>query len=320
MTFLFDPTLLATDAQNPLIIVISGPTASGKTNLAIALAKHFGAEIISFDSRQFYHELNIGTAKPTFSQLSEIPHYFIGHKSIFDSYNADLFAEEARDLIARLSQKLKVIILVGGSGLYLDSLLYSFDTIPTIDPHIRQDLNALKEEKGIQALHELLLEKDPAFYEIVDRKNPQRLIRALEVSLGTGKPYSSFRQSQGQKLTYKLKGRIIKFCVSRPIGLLYQQIEARVDEMITQGLEKEAQFFFPNKHLNPLKTVGYSELFDYFDGKLNYNTAIEKIKQHTRNYAKRQITWFKKDPDNHWIEATDCKSMVAQIIHMIHSI
>jgi tRNA dimethylallyltransferase len=291
----------------PNILILSGPTASGKTQLALELAQYYGSEIISFDSRQFYKELSIGTAKPSPYQLAQVKHHFIGHKSIHEEYNAEIFSLEARDRIREISKTSKTLILVGGSGLYLNALLYSFDPIPKLDPSIRVYLNQIRENQGLPALQNLLLEKDPDYYNIVDLKNPQRIIRALEVCLGTDKPFSSFRQ--GRKNI--LPGKIIKLCILQPLPELYQRIESRVESMIREGLLAEAQKLFPFRDLNPLKTVGYTELFDFFLDKIPLGESINRIKQHTRNYAKRQLTWFRKDQENIWIDTPDPEKIVS---------
>ena len=282
----------------PPLVVISGPTASGKTKVSILLSKVLEAEILSFDSRQFYKEMSIGTAKPSPNELSLAPHHFIGHKSIQEEYQADLFSQDGRKLIQELSLKKKPIILVGGSGLYLDALLYGFDAIPDLDPKIRESLNQEFQTKGLGHIQNLLREKDPIYFDQVDKLNPQRMIRGLEVCLGTGKPYSSFRT---QKKNW-LNNPIYKFCLSPPLPILYDRINFRVLEMMEMGLLKEVESLIPYKKLNPLKTVGYSELFDLLENKIDRNSAIELIQQHTRNFAKRQNTWFRRDPENTWVK------------------
>ncbi len=299
--------------KEPLILVISGPTASGKSQLAIELSKKLDSDIISFDSRQFYKEIPIGTASPDSYQLSQASHHFIGHKSIHDFYNAELFSLEARIKITELAKKNKPIILVGGSGLYLDALLYGFDPIPEIDRTIRNRLNKIFHEEGINPLQALLKEKDPEYFSKVDLKNPQRLIRALEVCFSTGNPYSFFRKGQKKKKD----NRVLKFCLSQPIPLLYERINQRVIKMIEQGLVEEVRSMADFQDLNPLKTVGYTELFKYLKGNFSLEEAIDKIKQHTRNFAKRQLTWFRRDYDYQWVEGEDTSLIATQILKNI---
>ncbi len=308
--------MIINETNPPTFIIISGATATGKTDLSIQLAEYFNTCILSFDSRQFYKELNIGTAKPNTRQLASVEHFFIGHQSIHEEYNANSFSLEARNFIRLWLEKwnhLKPMILVGGSGLYLQALLYEFDPIPSVDSTLREELRLNMQKFGITYLQNLLKDKDPLYFGQVDLRNPQRIMRALEVSLGTGMPYSSFRNSKRSAL----QGRIFKFCLHKSRTLLYQDIEARVDDMIQEGLEDEVRSLIPFQHLNPLKTVGYSEFFDYFEGKQDHKETLEKIKQHTRNYAKRQITWFKKDKENTWLTDYTCHQAFEKIIQMV---
>lgn len=288
------------------LIIVSGPTASGKTDLSLELASYYKTEIISFDSRQFYSELEIGTAKPSSDQLNSVKHHFIGNKSIHEEYNAEIYSQESRNRIDELSSYKENLILVGGSGLYLDALLYSFDPMPEVDKSIRAQLNQIKQEKGLPVLQEMLLERDPIYYKMVDINNPQRIIRALEICLSTLKPYSDYRKGVKAKIPYNT----FKICLSPPLDLLYKRIENRVDEMFKNGLEEEARKFLSYRHLNPLKTVGYTELFDFFGGKISFQDSVSLIKQHTRNFAKRQLTWFRKDPENHWINSHDKQGII----------
>lgn len=280
-----------------LLITIIGPTAIGKTALAIRLARHFDTEIVSADSRQFFREMKIGTAAPTSEELKSAKHHFIGHKSISDEYSVGHFEEEAIPLINKLFENKNALILVGGSGLYIDAVLSGLDKFPEVDAQYRTQLNTLLREKGVEALQNILREKDPVYYEKVDRNNPHRLIRALEVCLSSGKPYSSF-------LNQEKPGRNFQHLI---IGLqtdrkkLYGRIDNRVCQMVLDGLEAEAKSLYPNKQLNSLQTVGYQEFFDYFSGAVSKEQAIESIKQNTRRFAKRQITWFKKY-DAAWFE------------------
>lgn len=284
--------------MRPELIIIAGPTASGKTSLAIELAKKYQTEIVSFDSRQFYKELNIGTAKPTPEELSEVPHHFIGHISIHDDYNAGKYAKEFEHKIQKLAEKYERIILVGGSGLYLNAIIRGFDELPDNTIEWRNQLNSVFQKEGIEALQNLLKQKDPVYYKTVDIHNPQRLIRALEICLSTGEPYSSFRKGKSKFLPFSY--RLIGIDYERAV--LYNRINERVLQMMDKGLLYEVKSLIQYRHINALKTVGYSELFDYLDGITDLEKAISLIQQHTRQYAKRQITWFKKYEEIEWIK------------------
>ncbi|PKP43781.1 MAG: tRNA (adenosine(37)-N6)-dimethylallyltransferase MiaA [Bacteroidetes bacterium HGW-Bacteroidetes-13] len=296
------------------LISIIGPTAIGKTALAIRLATIFDTDIISADSRQFFKEMKIGTAVPTSEELNVAKHHFIGHKSISDEYSVGHFEEEAIPLINKLFEKKNALILVGGSGLYIDAVLFGLDKFPEVDAKYRLQLDALLRENGIEALHKLLQEKDPIYLEKVDRNNPHRLIRALEVCLSSGKPYSSFLNQK--KIKRNFQHLIIGLETERE--KLYRRINKRVDQMVSDGLEAEAKSLYPYKQLNALQTVGYQEFFDFFDGKISKVEAIESIKQNTRRFAKRQITWFKKY-DATWFEgdSENYQAITAFIQHKI---
>jgi tRNA dimethylallyltransferase len=280
--------------MNPVekyLIVIGGATASGKTGLAIALAQHFKTAIVSADSRQIYQELNVGTAKPTDNELAAAKHYLVGHVSIQNDYNVGRFEQEALNALTEIFSKQNVAILVGGTGLYIRAVCESLDEYPTIDPQIRLDLEQLFATEGIASLQNELKINDLNYYEKVDLNNPHRLIRALEICRGTGQPFSSFQNKQ--KVVRPFKPIYILTDWDRKI--LYERIHQRVDVMMANGLLQEAKQFEPLRHLNALQTVGYQEFMDYFDGQCDLKTAVEKVKQHTRNYAKRQETWFRKD-------------------------
>ena len=277
--------------NRPILIVITGPTASGKTELAIQLAQHFKTEIVSADSRQFYHQIPIGTAQPTAEELAKIKHHFIGNLTLSETMSAGEFSRKATELLMHLFKKNEVVILCGGTGLYIKALLYGLDEIPRTKPGIREKLNEQLASKGITSLIEQLQQVDPDYCKSADLQNPQRVIRALEVSLSENKPFSSFRNNNPKALLpfdFKL------YCLSPARSVLYKRINQRVDQMIEDGFEKEAQSVMEFRNYNSLKTVGFNEWFDYFDGKISKEAAIEKIKQHTRNYAKRQLTWFRK--------------------------
>ncbi len=278
------------------LIVIGGPTASGKTALSIALAKKWNTVIISADSRQFYKEMTIGTAKPTADEMENIPHYFINSHSITDEVNAARFANEASELLSTLFQQHEKIILVGGSGMFIDALCFGLDDIPH-DSQQQQQLEKELELYGLAPLLEELQEKDPDFYNQVDKSNPVRIIRALEVIRATNRPFSSFRKGEKKQHDFSIR----YFVMNVPREILYDRINRRVDVMVENGLEQEAKNLVAHKHLKPLATVGYSEWFRYLEGEFDRSTCIELIKQNSRRYAKRQVTWFKRNPDAIWI-------------------
>ena len=279
------------------LITISGQTASGKTNLSIRLAQNLNCSIISCDSRQFYKEMSIGTAVPSKLELSKANHYFIHHKSVKDNYTVGDFQNDALKLIENLFKKDDFIILTGGSGMYMDAVVNGIDAFPKIKLGVRELLNEKYNSTGILFLKNKLKELDPEYHDIVDVNNHRRLIRALEVCISTGKPYSSFLNKKNKKYDFEN----INFCIKVDRELLYKKINYRVDKMISDGLIKEAKTLFKFKDLNSLNTVGYKELFEYFKGNLTKSQAIEKIKQNTRRYAKRQMTWL-KNKNSIWIE------------------
>ena len=279
------------------LITISGQTASGKTNLSIRLAQDLNCSIISCDSRQFYKEMSIGTAVPSKLELSKANHYFIHHKSVKDNYTVGDFQNDALKLIENLFKKDDYIILTGGSGMYMDAIVNGIDKFPKIKLGVRELLNEKHNSRGILFLKNKLKELDPEYYDIVDVNNHRRLIRALEVCISTGKPYSSFLNKNNKKYDFES----VNFCIKVDRELLYKKINYRVDKMISDGLIQEAKTLFNFKDLNTLNTVGYKELFEHFKGNLTKSQAIEKIKQNTRRYAKRQMTWL-KNKNLVWIE------------------
>jgi tRNA dimethylallyltransferase len=286
------------------LITIIGPTAIGKTSLSIALAQHFNCDIISCDSRQFFKEMRIGTAVPGNSELASAPHHFIQNKSIFENYTVGDFEKEAIAKLDQLFLKNNIQIMVGGSGLYVDAVLKGFDDFPEIDNSVREKINADFEELGIVYLQQQLKKLDADFYQNTalgnpqTLQNPQRMKRFVEVCIGTGKPYSSFlNQKKNQRHFTPV---IIGLEAER--ATMYDRINQRVDIMIAEGLVKEAESLFPDKDLNALQTVGYRELFDYFDGKTTLDFAIEEIKKNTRRFSKRQLTWFKRTENAKWFD------------------
>jgi tRNA dimethylallyltransferase len=300
-----------TGRRKPLLIVILGPTGVGKTKLSIELAKIFQTEILSADSRQFYRELNIGTAAPSARELSEAKHHFIGHLSIQDYYNASMFEIEALELLETLFKTCGAVLLTGGSGLYIDSLCNGIDDLPKVDPMIRTHWHTLYREKGLAFIQHELLRVDPVHYKTVDLNNPKRILKALEICQITGRPYSSFLTRAKKKRYFD----ILKIGLRQEREILYKKINLRVERMMEEGLLKEAEGLYPFRHLNALKTVGYRELFDYLDGNISLEKAVELIKRNTRHYAKRQITWFARDKEIHWFPPHEKK----QILDLIQS-
>ncbi|MCM8570639.1 tRNA (adenosine(37)-N6)-dimethylallyltransferase MiaA [Gramella jeungdoensis] len=284
--------------MNNFLINIIGPTAIGKTSLAIAVANHFDTEIISADSRQFFKEMKIGTAVPEADELEAAPHHFIQHISIEDKYSVGDFEREAIDKLKELFTKHKAAVMVGGSGLYIKAVTEGLDDFPEVDPEIRENLNKHLEEDGIDWLQQKLFILDPEHYKNIDVQNPHRLIRALEICIGTGKNYSSFLHKEKPDRDFKT----ISIGLTTERELIYDRINKRVDMMIENGLVEEAKRLYPKSELNALNTVGYKELFRYFEGEIDLETAISEIKKNTRRFAKRQLTWFRKDPDIKWFE------------------
>lgn len=282
--------------NKPYLVSIVGPTAIGKTAKSIALAKHFSSEILSADSRQFYQEMDIGTAVPSLEELAAAPHHFIQHISIHDNYSVGDFEKQSINKLKDLFKKHKILFLVGGSGLYIDAVNKGLDHFPKVDAAIREGLNERLNKEGIEPLQLQLKNLDPLHYENVAISNPQRVIRALEICLGTGQPYSSFLNHSDKKRDFN----IIKIGLDAPRPLIYERIEKRVDLMIEAGLIEEAKKLYPLRNLNALNTVGYKELFNYFDGEWSLEFAISEIKKNTRRFSKRQLTWFKKDENTTW--------------------
>ena len=301
------------------LITIIGPTAIGKTSLSIALAQYFGCEIVSCDSRQFFQEMKIGTAVPSDKELQAAKHHFIQNKSIFENYTVGDFEKEAIAKLDELFLKNNIQILVGGSGLYVDAILKGFDDFPEINPEIRDQVRTNYEQKGIGYLQEQLQNLDASYFEKISTKNPQtlqnpqRMMRFVEVCLGTKKPYSSFLNLK--KNSRNFTPIIIGLEAERSI--IYNRINQRVDQMINEGLLAEAEKLYPNKTLNALQTVGYSELFDFFDDKITLDFAIEEIKKNTRRFSKRQLTWFKRTENAVWFDYLDDKKMIVAYIEQI---
>ena len=297
-------------ARNKTVVIIAGPTAVGKTSVAIQLAKHFQTQIISADSRQCFTELTIGVARPSPEELQEVTHHFIASHSINEEVTAVTFEQFALQQINSLFEQHDIVIMVGGTGLYIKAFCEGLDMIPEIDPFIRQQVIQSYNEKGISWLQQQLLEKDTAFYTSGEMQNPQRMMRALEVVLSTGQSILSFRK--GEKAIRDFN--IIKIGLELHREELNRNIHSRVDTMIEAGLLDEVKRLAPFQHLNALQTVGYAELFDYLEGKISMEKAVEQIKTHTRQYAKRQMTWFKKDSEIQWFSPMQVKEMIEWVM------
>ena len=286
------------------LVVITGPTGIGKTEVSIKVARHFNA-----DSRQIFKELNIGTAVPSTEELAAIPHHFIQSHSVEENYNASRYETEALELIDKLFQQRDVLLLVGGSMLYIDAICKGIDSMPDADPEVRAALKKQLEEEGLESLRLQLKTLDPEYYKKVDLKNPNRIIHALEISIQTGKPYSSFRSDTPKKRPFQ----IIKIAFNCDRQVLHNRINLRVDKMMEAGLETEARSVYHKKQLNSLNTVGYQELFAYFNGEISREKAIELIKRNSRRYARKQITWFRRDENVKWFEPTNTEEIIEWI-------
>lgn len=280
------------------LISIVGPTAIGKTALSISLAQHFKTEIISADSRQFYKEMQLGTAAPTQEELSAAKHHFIHHKSVVEDYNVGAFEKDALRKLNKLFTTQDIVIMVGGSGLYVDAVTTGLDTFPTVDPSVRHALNDALNIHGIQYLQQRLKTLDPKIYSTIALDNPHRVIRALEITIGSGKPYSSFLNQPKPTRDFKT----ITLGLTAERSVIYDRINKRVDIMIKDGLLEEAKHLEPLKHFNALNTVGYSELFKYYNGEWTLDFAVSEIKKNSRRYAKRQLTWFKRKTEVLWFD------------------
>ena len=285
------------EKKMPTLIVIAGPTASGKTAFAIKVAKAQNTVILSADSRQFYKEMSIGTAAPTEEELSQVQHYFVHHISIEDKYDVADYERDALQLLEELFKTHDAVVMTGGSGLFIDAVCNGIDAMPDIKPEIRQKVENLLKEGGLKALQDETQRLDPEYFAIVDQQNPRRLQRALEVCYQTGKTFTSFRSGNAVKRNFDIK----KYALLWEREALIERIDKRVDLMMEQGLLEEAKSLYPKRHLNALNTVGYKELFAFFDGQCTLPEAVELIKIHTRQYAKRQMTWLRRDVGYQWI-------------------
>lgn len=298
-----------TSTNSKRLIVVVGPTGSGKTALAIALARHYGAPIISTDSRQVYRGMPIGTAQPTTDELSSATHYFIADREPEDDFNCGRYEVEALALLEHLFVDNDYVVAVGGSGLYVKALCEGMDELPETSAELREKLKQRLATDGIESLFNELQQLDPVYAEVVDRHNPARVMRALEVCLTSGRPYSEQRHGERAQRPF----HIIKVGTDMPRDILYERINRRVDMMVADGLVEEVRALIPKRHLNALQTVGYRELFDYFDGKSTLEEAIDLIKRNSRRYAKRQHTWFKRDDETAWFAPSDVESIIDHI-------
>jgi tRNA dimethylallyltransferase len=298
------------------LITIVGPTGIGKTSLGIALAQHFKCDIISCDSRQFFKEMQIGTAVPSPEELVAAQHHFIQNKSIFENYTVGDFEKEAISKLEELFLTNDYAVMVGGSGLYVDAVLKGFDDFPEIDSSVRKEVTSNYKKLGLEYLQTELKKHDPNYFDVVAKENPQRMMRALEVCIGSGKPYSSFLNQK--KNTRSFTPILVGLEANRSV--IYDRINQRVDLMLDEGLLAEAEKLFPHKNLNALQTVGYRELFQYFEGEIFLDFAIEEIKKNTRRFAKRQLTWFKRNEDTCWFDyLTDRMKIIEYIERIIHN-
>jgi tRNA dimethylallyltransferase len=295
-----------TSKPSKTLIVVAGPTAVGKTDVAIRLARHLGTEILSADARQIYKELDIGTAKPSPAQLAEVPHHFISSHSIHDEYNAATYGEEALVLLKELFGKHNHVILCGGSGLYIRAVLEGFDDIPDIDKNIRTTIVEEYKSRGLLWLQEEVKKHDPEYFDVVDQKNPHRLIRSLEISKGTGIKMADWRKRSKRENDFK----VVKIGLTLRTGELYDRIDARMDQMIADGLFGEAEKLYPYRDLQALQTVGYREIFAFMDHSYDKEEAVRLLKRNTRHYAKRQMTWFRKDEEFVWFQPTQWNEIV----------
>ena len=292
------------------LIVIVGPTAVGKTDLSIQVAEYFKSEILSADSRQFYRETEIGTAKPTAEELARVPHHFVNSRSIFEPYDVGTYEQEALIKLELLFDQFPTAVMVGGSGLFVDAVCKGLDDLPKGTEELRADLRALFDDRGLVALQEEVQRVDPVYFDQVDRQNPQRLMRALEVYRVSGRPYSSFRTGKKAQRPFNC----LKIGLTMDREKLYSRIDQRMDLMIEAGLFNEAESLFPHRALNALQTVGYKEIFGYLNGEYDKEEAIRLLKRNSRRYAKRQLTWFRRDPETQWFEAGQPNEVLSYLV------
>ncbi|MBR2291393.1 MAG: tRNA (adenosine(37)-N6)-dimethylallyltransferase MiaA [Prevotella sp.] len=297
-------------SSDKTLIVITGPTAVGKTALCLDIARHFDIPIINADSRQIYQELRIGTARPTDEEQRQVKHYFVGTLRLADYYSASMYEQQVLSLLDDLFKERDYALMAGGSMMYIDAVCNGIDDIPTVDDETRETMKRRLKAEGLEALVEELRHLDPEHWEIVDRQNPRRVVHALEICHMTGKTYTSFRKAEKKQRPF----HIVKIGLNREREELYARINQRVDAMMQQGLLKEAEGLYPHRSLNALNTVGYKELFEFFDGRWPLEEAIERIKGNTRRYARKQLTWFKRDPEIRWFHPDNKKEIIDYIL------
>lgn len=300
---------MSTQQAGQALVVVAGPTAVGKTELCLWLARELNTEILSADSRQFYREMNIGTAKPSAAELAQVPHHFIDSHHIGQEYNAGAYEVEALQTLAALFQTRPVALLTGGSGLYIRAVCTGMDQMPEVDPQVRQQLMHQLQHQGLPGLVAQLQQLDPAYCRQADLANPQRVVRALEVCLASGQPYSGFRLQEAPARPFQ----VIKIGLDRDREELYARIDARMDLMVAQGLLEEARRLYPFRHHNALQTVGYKEIFDFLEGHYDWEEALRLLKRNSRRYAKRQLTWFRRDAGFTWFHPDDRAGILAFI-------
>ena len=297
------------------LVVLTGPTGVGKTELSLSLAERLGSPIVNADSRQIYRELPIGTAAPTAAEQARVPHLFVGTKSLTEDYNAGEYEREALAALEELFQTHDKVLMVGGAMLYIDAVCNGLDDIPAVPKDLREQLQQQLEANGLAWLQEQVRQTDPKYFAEADTQNPQRLLHALEVSMTSGQPYSAFRSGAKKERPF----RVVKIALNRPRDILYSRINARVKQMLEQGLLDEVRAVEPLRHLNALNTVGYKEMFRYLDGEWTLEQAADMIRQNSRHYAKRQLTWFRADPDIHWLELTNTPQDLTTIMQIIQN-
>lgn len=295
------------------LLVIVGPTGVGKTEVSLRVAEALGCPIVNADSRQVYREIPIGTAAPTAAEMARVAHYFVGCKSVAEDYNAGQYERDVMALLPRLFAEHETVVLTGGSMLYVDAVCKGLDEIPTVSAEVQQQVRGRYAEEGLAWLQEEVQRRDPAYWEKVDRQNPQRLIHCLEVSMQTGKPYSALRKGVAKTRDF----RIVKVVLTRPREELYERINKRVEQMMAAGMEEEARAVYAYRKCNSLQTVGYRELFAYMDGEYDRARAVELIQQNSRRYAKRQLTWFRRDAEMRWVDLSEEHMPMEKILKML---
>lgn len=297
------------------LVVLTGPTGVGKTELSLSLAERLGSPIVNADSRQIYRELPVGTAAPTAAEQARVPHLFVGTKSLTEDYNAGEYEREALAALDELFLTRDHVLMVGGAMLYIDAVCNGLDDIPAVPKELREQLQQQLEANGLAWLQEQVKQADPTYFAEADTQNPQRLLHALEVSLSSGRPYSAFRSGARKERPF----RVVKIALNRPRAVLYERINARVAQMLGQGLLDEVKAVEPLRHLNALNTVGYKEMFRYLDGEWTLEQAADMVRQNSRHYAKRQLTWFRADPDIRWLDMTDTPQDLTTIMQIIQN-